>query len=130
MIGQATAQTEAEAELAALKASFVRTSWYAVVLDSSGLRPGPRLVADHLHWLKAKEASGELVLTGLRFGESGGPVDGLTILRATDLDQARRIAEGDPLVTAGATFTLHRWDVAAGSLPISLRLSDRSIGIE
>lgn len=122
-------QADMDVQLEALKASFSRHTWYALVLDSSPIVPDARLLFDHLTWLKAREASGDLVLTGLRFGEDGKPVDGLTVLRADSLESARQVASSDPFVVAGAVFTLHRWDVAAGSLPLSVRLSDRSIGV-
>jgi uncharacterized protein YciI len=116
-----------EEGLATLKSSFKRLTWYVVTLNSSGLGGDPQLLLDHLTWLKEHEARGIIVLTGLRFDEQGRSADGMTVLRAASYEEAQRLVASDPFVLAGATVTLHRWEVAAGALSFSIRLSDRSM---
>ena len=124
-----TTAEDLEASLAALKVSFTRHSWYVLNLDTSALKPDAALLHAHLSWIKAREASGEIVATGLRFDADNKPVDGLTVLRAANRDQAQVIADSDPFAAAGAKVTLHRWDVAAGALSIAVTFSDRAVAI-
>lgn len=119
-----------EEQLEQAKLRFVRRSFFVVVLQSSAQARTPAVLLAHLDWLKEQEARGTLLLSGLRFAENGPPVDGLTVLRVADFSAAQALMETDPAVGAGSSYTLHRWDVAAGNLPLTVRLSDASVELD
>ncbi|RKE38577.1 uncharacterized protein YciI [Paraburkholderia sp. BL23I1N1] len=129
MTHSATPYSAEDDALETLKKSFNRMTMYVVTLDTSALDPDPVRLFSHLTWLKEQEAGGVIAFTGLRFDGGNRPVDGMTVLRAGSFQEAERIVASDPFVAAGATATIHRWDVAAGAMSFSVRLSDRSVGV-
>ncbi len=85
-------------------------------------RPGPAVadrqsvfdhpgIADHLAFLRRRMADGSLVAAG-PLGEGSG--EGMTVLAASSLEAARRLAEtDDQSVLAGVlTVDVHDWQVA------------------
>ena len=86
----------------------------------------------HLDYQKSLEAQGALVFAGplsdgTGEGMSGG---GLIVYRAASLEEARALADADPMHRDGKrTFTLRRWLINEGSLTVSLALSGQTIGI-
>ncbi len=67
------------------------------------------LVRSHVAFLQRLEADGLLELCG-PFPENAG---GMVIVRVTDEDAARKIAEEDPFVASGAqTYELRRWELS------------------
>lgn len=91
---------------------------------NQGVDLGPVLRA-HLEFMIELEKEGVLFASGPL---SGAPGDGLSILRAADIDAARKIAERDPFVVKGIrTFDLREWTLMEGSIGISINCSDRSI---
>ena len=83
---------------------------------------------EHLEWMLAEEKEGSIFLSGpIEPGEGDSPV-GLTILRAGDIEGARRIAQEDPFYKAGCIrFDLYKWTVFEGAFPVTFRLSDSSV---
>ncbi|MEU6582194.1 YciI family protein [Nocardia sp. NPDC046763] len=81
------------------------------------------LAAAHIAWLLDLEERHLVFLSGpLVSGPGAGPGSGVTVLRASDEDEATDIASADPFVTAGLrTFVVHRWRLNEGS--VSMRLS-------
>jgi uncharacterized protein YciI len=59
------------------------------------------------------------------------PAFGLIIIRASSADEARRIADRDPMHAAGVrTYTLYQWSMNEGRLNITLDFSDRTYRLE
>jgi uncharacterized protein YciI len=59
------------------------------------------------------------------------PAFGLIIIRASNSDEARRIADRDPMHAAGVrTYTLYQWSMNEGRLSITLDFSDRSYRLD
>jgi uncharacterized protein len=59
------------------------------------------------------------------------PAFGLIIIRASDSDEARRIADRDPMHAAGVrTYMLYQWSMNEGRLNITLDFSDRSYRLD
>ena len=59
------------------------------------------------------------------------PAFGLIIIRASDRDEARRIADRDPMHSSGVrTYELYRWSMNEGRLSITLDFSDRSYRLD
>lgn len=85
---------------------------------------------DHLAYQKDMEKAGKLAFAGPLSDDSGEEMtgSGLIIYRAADLDEARAIAEADPMHKTGArTFRLRRWLINEGSFSLGVALSDQSV---
>ena len=86
----------------------------------------PANLPAHLAYQREMELAGRLVLAGPMSDDTGEQMQGvgLIIYRAASLDEARAIAEADPMHASGArTFRLRRWLVNEGSLNVSVGLS-------
>ena len=56
---------------------------------------------------------------------------GLIIIRANNSDEARQIADRDPMHIAGVrTYTLYQWSMNEGRLNITLDFSDRTYRLD
>ena len=56
---------------------------------------------------------------------------GLVVIRASSFEEARKIAESDPMHTTGVRdFQLFRWNINEGFTTIELRFSDQSFVIK
>lgn len=88
---------------------------------------------DHLAYLAELEKSGQLFMAGPLMNEdpttwSG---DGLLVLNAKDIEEAKGIAEKDPMHKSGArTFTLRPWLVNDGAMTFTVRLSDQKVQVK
>ena len=81
---------------------------------------------DHLAYQADLERQGQLAFAGPMSDESGDHMQGmgLIIYRADSLEQARALAEADPMHKSGArAFVLRRWMINEGSLSFSGGLS-------
>jgi len=59
------------------------------------------------------------------------PAFGLIIIRASSSEEARQIADRDPMHSAGVrTYTLYQWSMNEGRLTITLDFSDRSYRLD
>lgn len=86
----------------------------------------------HLAYQAELEASGALFLAGPVSDESGALMQGmgLIIYHATSFEEARALAEADPMHKTGArTFVLRRWLINEGALTLSMKLSAQTIDI-
>lgn len=83
-------------------------------------------LSDHLAYQAELERAGQLALAGPMSDETGEHMQGmgLIVYRAESLEQARALAEADPMHARGArTFVLRRWMINEGSLTLSVGLS-------
>lgn len=94
--------------------------------DGVDLRPH---LAAHLRHQIELERSGVLFAAGPLEAEAGGaPGTGMFVLRAENFDEARKIADADPLHRAGLrVYELHRWRLHEGRIGLSISLSDSSV---
>jgi uncharacterized protein YciI len=59
------------------------------------------------------------------------PAFGLIIIRAKDADEARQIADRDPMHVAGVrTYKLYQWSMNEGRINITLDFSDRTYRLD
>jgi uncharacterized protein YciI len=89
----------------------------------------PETLPKHLEYQRRMEIEGRLVLAGPLADLTGANMEGagLIIYRAASLDEARALAEADPMHLLGArSFELRRWLVNEGSINISVGLSTQS----
>ena len=87
---------------------------------------------DHLAYQAKQEARGALFLAGPVSDETGDQMNGtgLIIYRAASLEDARALAEADPMHVNGArTFVLRRWLINEGSMSLSFGLSTQSVKV-
>lgn len=91
---------------------------------------GPEAVTeslpDHLAYQRELEVAGILVLAGPLSDATGAEMQGtgLIVYRAATLEEARAIAEADPMHQSGARrYTLRKWLINEGSLNVNLGLS-------
>lgn len=84
----------------------------------------------HLAYQKTLEDEGTLVFAG-PLSDAGGQEwsgEGLIIYRAGSIDEARRVADGDPMHANGLrTYELRAWLLNEGSLNLSLSLSTQKL---
>lgn len=81
---------------------------------------------EHLSYQQKLEEGGTLVLAGPLSDVSGQKMQGagMIVYRAKSMEEARTIAENDPMHKSGArTFTLRKWLVNEGGLSVSVGLS-------
>jgi len=104
-----------------------------VILSKGGATPEQigKMLPDHLEYMIGLEKKGALFASGPLTTDPGKPVgDGLTILRAASIEEARAIASADPFVINKLrTFEVREWTVMEGSLGLKVNFSDQSLEI-
>ncbi len=86
----------------------------------------------HLDYQKKLESEGILIFAGPLSDVAGEAMSGggLIIYRAGSLDEARALAEADPMHREGKrSFTLRRWLINEGSLTISISLAGQRVAL-
>ena len=89
------------------------------------------VLPQHLEYMIGLERQGVLFASGPLTAAAGAAAgDGLTILRATSAEEARKIAATDPFVVNRLrTFDVREWTVMEGSLGLKINFSDQSLEI-
>lgn len=90
----------------------------------------PAVLPDHLAYQAKMEAEGRLAFAGPMSDETGeeNSGDGLIIYRASSFEEARAMAEADPMHSTGTrNFVLRRWLVNEGSVSLTVGLSGKRI---
>ena len=84
----------------------------------------------HLAYQAEMEAAGKLFLAGPMSDATGEQMQGagLIIYRAETMDDARALADNDPMHAEGArSYTLRKWLVNEGSPSFETRLSEKQV---
>lgn len=88
----------------------------------------------HLDYQIELERKGIMFGAGPLFendGAGGPPVAGMIIVRADSMDEARAIADADPMHKAGVrTYTIRKWMLNEGALEVSLKFSAQDFELE
>ena len=121
----------ADARIAELTQGMLRKTLYVVLSKGAA---GPERIRDilplHLEYMIDLEKKGLVFASGPLASDQGMRGDGMTILRAASLDEARRIAAADPFVAHGLrTFEVREWTVMEGSLALKVNFSDQSVEV-
>ncbi|PVB59681.1 YciI family protein [Labrenzia sp. 011] len=90
------------------------------------------VLADHLAYQRRLEGEGRLVQAGPLSDESGQLLSGagLIVYRASSLEEARGLAEADPMHSSGArSYSLRRWLWNEGRLTLDVGLSTQSVTV-
>lgn len=108
-----------------LLAKMLGKKLYVIIWrGKEGVDIGPTL-REHLEFMIALEKRGALFASGPL---SGTPGDGLTILRAASVEDARAIAEQDPFIVKGLrSYDLREWTMMEGKIGLTINCSDRSV---
>lgn len=106
-----------------------------VVLSTPGDSPEKvkEMLPAHLDYQAKQEAAGTLFLAGPVSDPSGDLMEGVgqIIYQTGSLEEARAIADADPMHASGArSFTLRRWLVNEGALTLSVSLSAQSVTLK
>lgn len=108
-----------------LLAQSAKKRFYAMLRRTQDAALLRRHLDEHLRWMIGEEKRGCVFLSGTAESSDGVVLDGLTIIQAGSLDEARTVAGRDPLIASGAVAcSLHPWTVNEGSLTLTLHLSD------
>ena len=122
----------AEERIRQLTQGMLRKKLY-VVLSKGGATPDQigAVLPDHLEYMIGLEKKGALFASGPLTATAGQPAgDGLTILRAGSVEEARTIASADPFVVKKLrSFEVREWTVMEGSLGLKVNFSDQTLEI-
>lgn len=90
-----------------------------------------KIMPEHLQHQIGLEKQGILFAAGPLFEEgTDTPIGGCVVIRAKDFDDAKRIADSDPMHKSGArSYTLHRWKINEGSYSVTVSYSDRNAAV-
>jgi len=89
-------------------------------------------LGDHLAYQQTLEQAGKLAFAGPVSDETGELMqgNGLIIYRAASLEEARELADNDPMHQSGArSYTLRRWLINEGSISLHVGLSTASVSL-
>ena len=84
----------------------------------------------HLEYQGKMEVAGKLAFAGPLSDETGAEMNGtgLIVYRAVSFDEARQIADADPMHAEGKrTYRIRRWLINEGSFNLSVALSQQSV---
>ena len=87
----------------------------------------------HLEYQHEMEAAGSLFFAGPLSDETGEHMFGVGLImyRAETMEDARKLAENDPMHSEGCrTFTLRKWMINEGSPSFETRLSGKQVIIK
>jgi uncharacterized protein YciI len=103
---------------------------YAIFTSpTEGMGPVMENIEDHLKYQVSLEEQGIMFGAGPFWtdDEARWEGEGMVIVRAASIDEARRIAEADPMHKSGArSFTVRPWLLNEGSVTVKIRYSDGS----
>ena len=89
---------------------------------------------EHLEYQLELERKGIMFGAGPLFEQDkpkGPPAAGMIIIRADSMEQAREIADADPMHKAGVrTYKLRKWFLNEGSLEVSMKFSAQNFELE
>jgi uncharacterized protein len=109
------------------KRGYLAKQLYVVFTrPSNGLDPVMENLVSHLEYQQQLEQDGIMFAAGPNWtdDEQGWEGDGMVVIRAASMAEARDIASRDPMHTSGArTFQIRPWLVNEGSLTIQLEFA-------
>ena len=91
-----------------------------------------KLLPDHLAYQGQLEKAGKLAFAGPMSDATGEMLqgEGMIIYRAETLEEARALADADPMhAEGGRTFTIRRWLINEGSFTVSVGLSTNQVNL-
>ena len=123
---------ETEKNIQGMTHDYLRKELYVIFSTAAVPRDEiAPLMPDHLAHQVEIERKGILFGAGPMFEDGGeAPVRGMIIVRADSFDEARKIADSDPLHKAGLrTYTVERWMMNEGTVTVTVNYSDQTMSI-
>lgn len=119
--------SDTDLKIAEMLKGMLNLKLFVIFSQGKGLNLKPYL-AEHLQFMIDLERKGKLFASGPFGNPSRG--DGMTVVRARDIEEAHDIAKRDPFVVNGIrTYTIEPWTVMEGSLNFTVNFSDRTSSI-
>jgi uncharacterized protein YciI len=120
---------ESAADPRALLSRSVKMTLFVMLrrtVDQTVLRAN---IGAHLRWMVDAEKRGQVFLSGpVAPREGATKLDGLTIIRAANLDEAEELAATDPFVKLGAIeYEIREWTANEGAISMTVTLSDSTV---
>lgn len=112
-----------------LMAQMLQKPLYVALRLPYNLTRFSELLEAHLQWAIAAERRGELFCSGPFIEEGGTPgaLGGMTIVRASTLEEAHEILARDPFIRENVyTPSIKKWLLMEGSCTLTIRFSDQS----
>ena len=120
-----TASTTAPQRLAAM----LNKPLYVALRSPANLARLAELLDAHLDWAVAAERRGELFASGpfVADGALPGTAGGMSILRASSLEEAVTLLNDDPFIKEGVFVAdVKKWMLMEGGLTLTVRFSDQT----
>ncbi|MEO0507856.1 MAG: YciI family protein [Bacteroidota bacterium] len=92
-----------------------------------------KILPDHMDFVHKIERQGTMIMGGQTTIEGADNAGGYgaIMIRANSFEEARRIADQDPMHKTGVRkYTLYRWNINEGEMNVRLKLSDASFSID
>lgn len=92
-----------------------------------------KMLPDHLAYQSEMESAGKLFMAGPTSDPTGEEMIGvgMIIYRASSMEEAKSIADNDPMHKTGTKkYTLRKWLVNEGSLNLTVGLSTNSVKLK
>ena len=92
-----------------------------------------KVLPDHMNFVHKIESQGTMIMGGQTTIEGATDAGGYgaIMIRANSFEEARRIADQDPMHKTGVRkYTLYKWNINEGELNVRLKLSDASFTID
>ncbi|MEO0465824.1 MAG: YciI family protein [Pseudomonadota bacterium] len=116
-------------------ATFLNMELYVYETRLAG--PPENMIANleaHLDYQVMLQEQGIMFGAGPLYEENAAtplPVAGMIIVRAESFEEARAIADADPMHSSGArSYTLRKWTLNEGALDVTLKFSGQSFTLE
>lgn len=111
------------------KGTLQKQFYVVFTTPTNGLGPILENLKEHLEFQTSLETRGIMFGAGPFWDDTDQEWhgDGMVIIRAGSMDEAREIAEGDPMHSSGArSFTIRPWLMNEGTVTIKVNFSDGS----
>ena len=102
---------------------------YVALREPADLARMPALLDAHLRWMVAAERRGEVFASGPFVDDACAPgsLGGMTIVRASSVEEAKELLQSDPFVKEGVVqVRIRKWLLMEGGFSVTVRLSDQS----
>lgn len=112
-----------------LLAKMLQKPLYVALRTPNDLSRFGELLEAHLRWAIAAEQRGELFASGPFVEEGGvpGALGGMSIVRASSMEEAQQILSRDPFIREGVYLpSIRKWLLMEGGVTVTLRFSDQS----
>ncbi|MEO1027541.1 MAG: YciI family protein [Pseudomonadota bacterium] len=132
-LAQNASSPDTLAEADALDTGMGAELYFYVTRPTGSFEEVVEILPAHMDFIHTIENAGVMVMGGQTTIEGSADAGGygLVVIRAGSFEEARDIAESDPMHLTGVReFELYRWNINEGFTTIELRFSDQSFVIK